>query len=381
MNKYQPALVIGKKHFQLLVSTLGSQYELKVVDDASVTPHSGALVLIDFSCFPAYVALNIIRELRGQSSVSESISIVALADDSMLEHRMAAFDAGCDDYLTWSDISELPMRMDRLLMNRIANQQLRLQLQQAQEMAYIAMSDTSDLGVNIQFLLDVNQCDSLDEIGMRLFQALKRYGISCSLQMRGKDQVKNMEENGMAKELESAMLMECRDSGRYVDFGQRSIMNYECVSLLVKNMPVDDPKKYGAIKDNVFSLLQGVDARVKAVDLQNQLRKETELVSQLAARMRTLVSSVDDDYQRVMRDIASVVDTMKDGVERSLHFLGMDEFQERAVLEIMERGVEETSRIFAEGIRTDESLRQFLDKIDRALESGQVNRNPDKGYL
>ncbi|MGB1092649.1 MAG: hypothetical protein ACPGYX_11025, partial [Oceanobacter sp.] len=61
--------------------------------------------------------------------------------------------------------------------------------------------------------------------------------------------------------------------------------------------------------------------------------------------------------------------------------LGMDEFQERAVLEIMERGVEETSRIFAEGIRTDESLRQFLDKIDRALESGQVNRNPDKGYL
>ena len=105
------------------------------------------------------------------------------------------------------------------------------------------MSDTSDLGVNIQFLIDANQCNNLDELGMSLLQSVSNYGIKASLQLRSEFGIKNMEHNGMAKDLESALLWELRDDGRYVDFGKRSVMNYEQVSLLVKNMPLDDEKK------------------------------------------------------------------------------------------------------------------------------------------
>ena len=66
-----------------------------------------------------------------------------------------------------------------------------------------------------------------------------------------------MEANGMAKDLEAHLLDELKDVGRYYDFGKRSVMNYENVSLLVKNMPIEDERRYGAIKDNIFSLLQG----------------------------------------------------------------------------------------------------------------------------
>jgi hypothetical protein len=52
-----------------------------------------------------------------------------------------------------------------------------------------------------------------------------------------------MEANGMDKSLESKLLLEMKDQGRYVDFGHRSVMNYGAVSLFLKNMHVDEEKK------------------------------------------------------------------------------------------------------------------------------------------
>jgi hypothetical protein len=240
-------------------------------------------------------------------------------------------------------------------------------------MAFIAMSDTSDLGVNVQFLLDVNTCDNLDELGMRVFKSLQSYGINCSLQIRGRHTVKNMEANGMAKEMESVLLQECKDKGRYVDFGRRSIMNYGSVSLLVKNMPMNDDKKYGAIKDNVFSLLQGADARVKALDNLESLAMESLLVKRMAGQMRDLMKHVDSSYKGVMKDIADVVETMADGVESSIQFLGMDERQELALQKIMETGIVDTNRIFNQGMRMDEGLREFLEQVDNVFCSDSVD--------
>ncbi len=334
-----------------------------------VWQYDAKLILVDLVSIGPKTGIAACRQLKDDPATAE-VPLVMLANSETLKHRMSAYEAGCDDYLVRSDLDEMKPRLDRVLFNKVANDQLKVQLKHANEMAFIAMSDTSDLGVNIQFLLDVNTCNNLDELGMRLFQALKSYGINCSLQIRSRFVVKNMEANGMAKELEAALLMECRDQGRYVDFGKRSIMNYGSVSILVKNMPVDDRNKYGAIKDNVFSLLQGAHARTMALDNLYSLEIEGQLVRRLVSSMRGLMASVDDSYQLVMRDIANVVEGMAEGVESSLQFLGMDEQQERAIQNIMEQGVADTSKVFNEGIRIDDGLSVVLDKINRAIGSG-----------
>ena len=377
-NRYN-ALVITHVAVTALEELLGDRYQLSVADSVAsvasvVTALTPKFILLDVASLGAEAGIQACRELREQPETAE-IPLIAVADDQTLPHRMSAYEAGCDDYLAYSDLDELKARLERVLFNKIANDQLKLQLRQANEMAFIAMSDTSDLGVNVQFLLDVNQCDNLDVLGMRLFQALQSYGISCSLQMRSRYGAKNMEANGMAKDLESALLMECRNKGRYVDFGRRSIMNYGCVSLLVKNMPLDDPKKYGAIKDNVFSLLQGADARVQALDNLKSLELERMLVSRMAAQMRAVVASTDESYQAVMRNIAMIVEGMAEGVEHSVQFLGLDEYQERAIQDIMERGISETTRVFNDGVRVDEGLSQFLQRVDKLFTGNGVDAN------
>jgi len=370
-------LVMGDANNDSLVGLLGKQYELEHVESVDdcirqVAADDVKLVLLNIVDNLQPVWLNVCRQLKDTPSVTDT-PIVILARDSELDSKMAYYDAGCDDYVNSESMSELQARLMRVIFNKVANDQLKQQLQQANEMAFIAMSDTSDLGVNVQFLLDVNTCDNLDELGMRVFKSLQSYGINCSLQIRGRHTVKNMEANGMAKEMESVLLQECKDKGRYVDFGRRSIMNYGSVSLLVKNMPMNDDKKYGAIKDNVFSLLQGADARVKALDNLESLAMESLLVKRMAGQMRDLMKDVDSSYKGVMKDIADVVETMADGVESSIQFLGMDERQELALQKIMETGIVDTNRIFNQGMRMDEGLREFLEQVDNVFCSDSVD--------
>lgn len=355
-----------------LKNQLDESFESHLINDEAnclqaLSASNYQLVLADMSCPSVF---DICRNIKS----SFEIPVIFVSPSDSNEERLAAYDCGADDYLSIEDLkTELHGRLERLIINKIANDQLKMQLAQATEMAYIAMSGTSDLGVNIQFLLDVNKCGNLDELGMRVFQALKSYGISCSLQMRSQFVVKNMEANGMSKSLESKLLSEMKDQGRYVDFGHRSVMNYESVSLLVKNMPIDDEMKYGAIKDNVFSLLQGIDARIKALDTLDSLALEKNLVRSLTIKMKDLMSSVDESYQVVMKDIAGVVEDMADNIEGSMQYLGMSEEQETSLHTTIEKAILQTSKVFSEGLSLDKDLHQFLVHIDGLFKSDKIN--------
>ncbi len=372
MDARYSIILLGCDSHLGLKNQLDESFESHLIkDEASclqaLSASSYQLVLADMSCPSVF---DICRNIK----LSFEIPVIFVSAIDSNEERLAAYDCGADDYLSIEDLkTELHGRLERLIINKIANDQLKMQLAQATEMAYIAMSGTSDLGVNIQFLLDVNKCGNLDELGMRVFQALKSYGISCSLQMRSQFVVKNMEANGMSKSLESKLLSEMKDQGRYVDFGHRSVMNYESVSLLVKNMPIDDENKYGAIKDNVFSLLQGIDARVKALDTLDSLALEKNLVRSLTIKMKDLMSSVDESYQVVMKDIAAVVEDMADSIEGSMQYLGMSEEQETSLQTTIELAIVRTSKVFNEGLNLDKDLHQFLVHIDGLFKTDKIN--------
>lgn len=312
----------------------------------------------------------LLEELREASDTNQlPLPIVLVGGEISLEQKLQLFNVGCDDYLVESaPASEVIARLNKAIFHRIANEQLFTQLKVANEMAFMAMSDTSDLGVNIQFLLESANCSNLDELGQLLFQSLKSYGLNGSLQMRGKYEVKNMEANGLAKDLEAQLLTELKDSGRYYDFGARTVMNYDQVSVLIRNMPLDDEKKYGAVKDNVFSLLQGTDARVKALDNIRTMDNERELLELMTRKMQAIFPDVEASYRVLVRNIADVVEDMAEKIEASIMTLGLTENQEKILEVIMADGIARTHEIFSNGLRLDGELEGLVNQLNTVFD-------------
>jgi CheY-like chemotaxis protein len=243
---------------------------------------------------------------------TKGIPLVALTNGVSPEEKLRAFNLGCDDLIDINFVNqdEVNARITKSIFHKIATEQLHNRLELATETARSAMIDNSDLGANIQFLLALNDCDNLDQVGQQFFSTIERYGLYCSLQMRSTLGIKDMEAHGMAKDLESQLLFQLKDSGRYIDFGVRTIVNYGRVSLLVKNMPVDDQEKYGAIKDNTFSLLQGLNARIISLEDRCGLLEEKESLKKISQDVNAVMSTIKNSYQAVMRQILTEVENV-----------------------------------------------------------------------
>ncbi|MFT5593118.1 MAG: CheY-like chemotaxis protein [Oceanicoccus sp.] len=360
---------------RLLHDSLGKRYTLKQYPiEAQLFSHlepKTRLIILDFTQ-SGPEALEIIKRIRSKEGLDQ-VPIIVLQGASLQRSSIQAFEMGCDDIIDVdTNEDELALRCEKLIFNKIASDQLQAQVKQATELAFIAMSDTSDLGINIQFLLEVHQCSNLDELGMRLLQAVNAYGLKASVQLRSEIGTKNMDASGMVRELESKLMWELQHDGRYIDFGKRSVMNYEHVSVLVKDMPVDDEKKYGALKDNLFSLLQGADARLKALENVQQVEDQQKMVRSLSLKMQTMMEEIDEGYQDVMKNIADVVESMSDGINEVIVNLGLHEDQERALEKVMEYGLQTTNMVFSKGLKLDENFQHVIKELGVFLSNDKV---------
>jgi len=317
-----------------------------------------------------------------------NIPLILLTQSVSLQDKLKALEIGCDDFIE-STVSgdETCARITKSIFHRIANDQLSKRLDMANDAARTAMVDNSDLGANLQFLLSVHDCDNMDQLGQQFFSTIERYGLKCSLQMRSIMGDKNMEAHGMAKDLEAQLLSQMADSDRFVDFGKRTIVNFDKVSLLVKNMPVEDMEKYGHIKDNTFSLVQGVNARIHALEDQHRIHEEKDSLRKLSQDVNTVMHSLQDSYQDVMRDILTAVEQTAALIQDRVPHLALMESDEEFLEEVTNHCLRETNRIFNEGLVVDEVFQKLEVAVSKTLESVNVpaahklpkNNGNDKG--
>ncbi len=294
--------------------------------------------------------------------------LLLLSGSAELTHKLKAFDAGCDDFLVTNVTpDELYARVSKSIFNRIANEQLMGRLDAATSVAHAAISSSSDLGRNLQLLLEMNTCTNLDELGQLFFRGLEYYGISGSLQMRSRFGVKNMEANGMTKDLESQLLWQLKDSGRYIDFGRRTVMNFANSSLLIRNMPTD-PTRYGAVKDNTFALLQGLDARVTALDDHQRLLDEKAALKRLSADVFAVMSRLESDYTKVMKEIVNVVERAGELIQDRIPAMALTQEHEDFLELVTENCIADANRVFGEGLRVDEVFGQVSTALEKALD-------------
>ncbi|OZG75296.1 hypothetical protein BTA51_02615 [Hahella sp. CCB-MM4] len=281
---------------------------------------------------------------------------------------MSFLDAGADDVLdTDSSSKKLVTRIHKAVLNRIANRQLKSQLRLANEVAMSAMTDTSDLGNNIQFLLEVNHCDNFDQLGQLLFQALDYYGLNCSLQIRGRFETKNMERSGIARELETQLLTHFSTGSRFHQSGKRLFCNYGHISLLIKNMPIEDEIRCGKIRDNIFALLQGSDARIRALDDALEVELRMQVLQDLSRRMLTALTDLEESYMVITNEIVTVTEYTNEQITDALHYLGLTENQEQAICDIMHDLITNTNRVFNQGLAINQQHREYFEQIEGAI--------------
>ncbi|MBV5337390.1 MAG: hypothetical protein J0653_05390, partial [Deltaproteobacteria bacterium] len=67
-----------------------------------------------------------------------------------------------------------------------------------------------------------------------------------------------------------------RGLGRIFEFHKRSVHNFERATLMVNNLPLDDPDYCGRLRDHLSVAAQGIDSRLKALQTEVASRRAQE---------------------------------------------------------------------------------------------------------
>ena len=145
-----------------------------------------------------------------------------------------------------------------------------------------------NIELNIRFLIDSNECETVAQLGECLLLSIAYYSKSFSVQMRGLFEDKTFCLNGVENELDAFLLNDLSEKGRYVELGRYCVINYGPLSLLLKDMPSPSDSRYVMIQESTLSLLQGAASRLKFLDARETMKNEHKLSSELIKKMKLL---------------------------------------------------------------------------------------------
>lgn len=303
-------------------------------------------------------------ELLKKDSLTADIPVMFLSGKGALTERVRGYNSGGNDYIVKPfEVEELQARIDVLYKYRKSCDSLKVDVEQAQTTAEIAMTDSGDMGRVMRYVgqtYHTHNLGALTEYFMEFFTPLS-LNVVVVYWYRGEG--KFFSNQGAVCPLEQELLEKCVDGERFIDFGARTIINYPHVSILVKNMPLSNAALYGRYKDLFPHILEATNAKVQAMEVNDLvLEQANEITDTFLLVDSTLKTQIEDLYQHTKVSV-SLVDTLYNNVVNTIPNLGLETDQEEYVL----KSVENTVRELEKHLDTNEGIRTAFDDVIRYM--------------
>jgi CheY-like chemotaxis protein len=277
-------LVIDDDKFiqKLITKTLSTEMmEVRTADDGEfgieeALKNCPDIIILDIE-MPGINGYEVCDRLRNIESTKE-IPIIILSSHGSLRERMQGYDVGADDYLVKPFEQEnLIARINVLVKYYSERKELRQQFELANKSVLTAVTGSSELAIAMQFLEKSITYHSINELAQGLFECTEQFSLECcAMIFEDSKPVWYSSESAAISPLEKDLIEMCDKQARFLDFGNRTIVNYPGISLLVKNMPLDDMDRYDRLRDLLPIILSAVNSKITTIRTEESLTLQSE---------------------------------------------------------------------------------------------------------
>ncbi|MEE2733233.1 MAG: response regulator [Pseudomonadota bacterium] len=354
---------------KLVCRALSNDYEILTAANGAeglekATTENPDFVLLDVE-MPGMNGFEVCERLK-QNPATQDKPVLFLSSLSGIQQRMLGYEKGAADFLVKPfEASELLAKLRLLGQFKRDREQLNQKARHASATALTAMRGSSELGLAIQFIEATYNVTDFDTIARRFFDVTNQLGLNCALMFRTRGGPSFFSAKGAVSPLEKEVISTLYDAGiRFNDFGHRTQINYSRVALLIKNMPMDDPQAYGRYKDFLPTMLGSTDAKVKALNTEMALVEQTRNLTQSFNVVRETLVQVGQNLQSSQSEVLNLLETTIQGLDQRIPTLGLDEDQEKYLINTLDGALLSSQRIIDGG----ESARAAFQTVCRLLE-------------
>ncbi len=337
-------LVVDDDRFaqKLLVNALSPHYELKTASDgaeaiALATEWLPETILLDVE-MPIKNGYEVCDALKSNPKTAR-IPIIFLSGNGSAREKMLGFELGAEDYLVKPFDAELLNAKVKLAVKG-HHEKLALDKKAlyAQETAFEALTTSAELGRALRFVEHTYAIPTFDGLAQALFKSMDEFGLKTSVMfVTLNGPLFYSSSNNEVPPLEKDLMQLMHSQGRFSDFGCRTFCNCRQVSLLIKNMPLEDRERYGRIKDIVPFVLGSVDGKIRAIDIHSSLESQADSLAHSVADIGTTLSTLTDKVSSGHSAITRVMKDLMTELDERLPKLGLEEDQEKYLINRIDR--------------------------------------------
>ncbi|MDO8891307.1 MAG: EAL domain-containing protein [Sulfurimicrobium sp.] len=335
--------------FQVLAARNGEEC-LGMLQKAKVD-----LILLDVE-MPGIDGYETCRRLKADDDLAD-IPVIFLSGHDHIEDRLKGYEAGGEDYIVKPfDPVELESKVKNLLRLRRERDQQKEMASYASSTAMTAMTSMSEMGALIETMKSFNACNTLIALADACLAGLAQYGLQGAVQIRTPAETLTRTEEGEASPLIVSVVNHMTKMERISCFKSRMCITYEHLSLLINNMPEEDPERYGRLRDHLAMMADGANVRVEGIMLGNALNSVVEKLTGTLAKI--------DEAQRQSRAAINLgFNAFNDEVDRAYISLGLTDAQEAFMSKTIRAGIDKILNAESASLEVQNRLSSLIQEL------------------
>lgn len=340
-------------HYTILTADNG-QACLKLVNE---TPPD--LILMDVS-MPTLDGIETCKQLKEDFNTS-SIPIIFVSALSSHKEKMVGYKAGAEDYVCKPfDGDELFAKVALTLSASAAIAEYEKNASETMNMAMTALTTAGNVGTALQFSNASLLTSTADELAELLLEYYSIYGLIVTLRYAQENSIKFYSHSLPVSEVEKKLMNQANEQGRFIDFGKRTLVNYERISVLIKNMPIDDEQKFGDMKDNLGFIGDAAEARAKSIEIEKALN--TIILSS-----KEILTEIDQEYKSNGMKNDSILALLHQKMGDAFQFLEMRVEDEDSLISILVDAESQSKTLYKDGLNIEAKITRLMSDIDAVL--------------
>jgi DNA-binding response OmpR family regulator len=322
------------------------------------------LMLLDV-CMDGMNGYDFCRELKDDAATAV-IPVIFVSAQDTLDDRLAGYDAGGEDFIVKPfEHLELQRKVQVAKLARMDKLRLKEEAAAAEELSSLALASMDEGSIVLQFVNKLIGWDSEVDIAKGMTDLLHRFGLHATVQTRIGGRAYTVSPAGVNVPLEVSILQHVTTMERIFEFGNRSVYNYDRLTIMISNMPLDDFALCGRIRDNVAIAAQGADARLTALDDAEGRQRSQSAMLEAFKSLEATLASFEEAHKRQRLRYNDFIFEMERELAASFVHLGLTMGQERHLEDMVRRRMQELMELTDQGDALETLLSTLLQDLSK----------------
>ncbi|HFE37753.1 MAG TPA: response regulator [Gammaproteobacteria bacterium] len=350
----------------LLKEQLSPAFEVKACQTAregiqSLHENKPDLIILDINLGDAY-GIDTAKMIKLDPENKE-IPIIFISRLATQEDRAASYEAGACDFITKPFSGKEVLHKVRLNIKFQTDILEKNQLiDDTRKAAFAAMAQSGEVGQVLHFIRDSFECHTYERIGNRILEYMESQNLKSVILIKANPLIYLSHSEDIAP-LDKEILDRLNLLERIIDFGKRSIYNFENISVLIKDMPVEDESLYGRIKDNICLVLEAADAKIQAINSEIAVAQHHNSISSIIESSELALKKIEQSFLENAKKNTAIMLGLKENIEETFLQFGLTEEQEATIIQILNKAEVDSNALYDSGLKIEERIGDLVDKF------------------